>query len=266
MKKPHYRKRRNIGKKTRSIKGSGNKLTRALRKKGPSEEEQEKILDEEIVNVTPVSTPISSGRNTPSPTPYNDLKEYTKQKYADFLVDNISDVMEIRAHFDNILGNRPENLALKNKYLRKSLEDLSVKDKTYLSKYADNAEILRTYLNTADMVIELGDIKKMPVAIKAAFLDILGLYAMFPFISQLGLSSPEEGEDIEETVRRLKRAYGMEFSRAVYSPEEKRTKVLQTFVKDLKEARDEKKEGGKKSRKKKRKSRKKSRRKKRKHQ
>mgnify|MGYP007000137815 len=94
----------------------------------------------------------------------------------------------------------------------------------------------------------------------------LGLYAMFPFISQLGLSSPEEGEDIEETVGRLKRAYGMKFSRAVYSPEEKRTKVLQTFVKDLKEARDEKKEGGKKSRKKKKKSRKKSRRKKRNHQ
>ena len=209
MKKSYQRKNKKI-KKSRSKKGSGNLMTTSKN-------------EEEIM---------------PSKS-----KGFDKEKYIKYLIDEKDYVAGIYLQFENILKKSPD----REDYLNNNMENLTIKTQTYLSKYADDAELLRSYVKNADMLLKLDETQDLPEEVKSPLVGILVLFKKYPFLIQLGSSSPQEELDNDDDVS----------TEDVTRFEEIIERVNQRI---------KKKEGGKKSRKKKRKSRKKSRRKKRKHQ
>jgi hypothetical protein len=194
-----------------------NKKTRTRSKKGSGNQMTTPKSEEELI-------------------PYRS-KNIEKEKYIQFLMDDKDSVSEITNQFNSILGREHQ----------KNMENLTIEKQTYLSKYADEAELLRAYLKTVDMLLKLDETQSIPKDVKPTVVAILVLFKKYPFLIQLGSSSPQEelgnGDDIQtEDITRF---------------EELIERVNQRI---------KKKEGGQKSRKKKRRPRKKSRRKKRKHQ
>lgn len=190
-----------------------NKKTRTRSKKGSGNQMTTPKSEEEIIP--------------------NRSKDIEKEKYIEFLIHGKNSVSEIRNQFNSIL---------RREHLKKNMENLTIENQTYLSKYADEAELLRTYLKTVDMLLKLDENQSIPEEVKPNVLSILVLYKKYPFLIQLGSSSPREELDNEYDI-----------------PTEDITK----FDQIIERVNQRIKKGGRKTRKKKRKSRKKSRRNKR---
>lgn len=276
MKRHNFKRKSTFKRKTKSRKGSGSKLTRALApyKPSPSEEEMEEILEEESLSITPRSSqnpspaPTDSGRS--SPRLAKNIFAETKDDYIDFLVSKINEVIGAHEALSKAFGDKIEEeerdksddkdkrtkYKPNKKYLNRNFEDLSESDQTkFTQRYSKGAELLRKYMNTLDKIYGLDEQDKLPTAVKIIALEIIQLYSLYPFIIELGVPSPEEGEDIKKALERLRLSRGMDFSVATNSPEERKEKVLKAFTKDVEEKAKEKREilsqldGGKKRRK-----------------
>ena len=123
-----------------------------------------------------------------------------------------------------------------------------------MGKYIEDAINIRDYVNKSDLLWGLGEIKRIPDKSRALNVSIITLYGRFPVLTMLGTQSPEESEDINQAVFRMRAMMGLDLNPMMLTQDEVKSEAMKKFVRDLKK--ESGKKGGRKlkTRKKRRKS------------
>jgi hypothetical protein len=210
--------------------GAGNSIPSSL-----TDGQLESILEEEIKKVP--------GKKSV------DKREEMKDSYVKYLNDNYE---EARESFDKLVN-------LNREFEYKELTELTEDQKRRLGKYLEDAINIRDYVNKSDLLWGLGEIKRIPDKSRSLNVSIITLYGRFPVLTMLGTQSPEESEDINQAVFRMRAMMRLDLNPMMLTLDEVKSEAMKKFVRDLKK--ESGKKGGRKlkTRKKRRKSVRKSR-------
>ena len=205
------------------------------RPSSPTDGQLESILEEEIKKV-PGKKPV-------------DKREEMKDSYVKYLNDNFEEASDSLDKLEN----------LHKEFEYKELTELTEDQKRRLGKYLEDAINIRDYVNKSDLLWGLGEIERIPDKSRALNISIITLYGRFPVLTMLGTQSPDESEDINQAVFRMRVMMGLDLNPMMHTEDEVKSKAMKKFVEDLKK--ESRKKGGRKlkTRKKGRKSARKSR-------
>lgn len=200
------------------------------RPSSPTDEKLDSILEEEIKKV-PGKKPV-------------DKREEMKDSYVKYLNDKYEEAIQSFEQLSN----------LPTEFEYKELTELTEDQKRRLGKYIEDAINIRDYVNKSDLLWGLGEIKRIPDKSRALNVSIITLYGRFPVLTMLGTQSPEESEDINQAVFRMRAMMGLDLNPMILTQDEVKSEAMKKFVRDLKK--ESGKKGGRKlkTRKKRRKS------------
>jgi hypothetical protein len=193
------------------------KLTKKGRGVGSSksssqtEERLEEILDEEIEKV-------------PGPKQV-DKREEMKESYVEFLNENLDKAEQAYVRL---------SMLSEKEFGGKELSQLTDAQKRLLKKYTEDAILLRSYLNTSDLLFGLNETERIPEKVQKLNIQIVLLYVLFPSLTMLGSQSPEEGENIKEAMLRMRLMSGLDFNPMILTEDQVKSKAMNKFVEDLK--------------------------------
>ena len=163
-----------------------------------------------------------------------DKREEMKDSYVKYLNDNYKEASD---SFDKLVN-------LDKEFEYKELTELTEDQKRRLGKYIEDAINIRDYVNKSDLLWGLGEIKRIPDKSRALNVSIITLYGRFPVLTMLGTQSPEESEDINQAVFRMRAMMGLDLNPMMLTQDEVKSEAMKKFVQDLKK--DSGKKGGRK--------------------
>ena len=180
------------------------------RPSSPTNEQLDTILEEEIKKVP--------GKKIV------DKREEMKDKYVKYLNDNYEEASD---SLDRLIS-------LHKEFEDKELVQLTEDQKRRLGKYTEDAIIVRDYLNKSDLLSGLGESGRIPDKSKTLNLSIIVVYGRFPALTMLGTQSPEESEDTNQAVFRMRAMSGLDLNPMMLTEDEVKSKAMKKFVGDLK--------------------------------